>query len=54
MIYGGSAQYPKKKKIIRIEFQLKRQVLNDLAMHHIYDLFNHPSQCLGVLQSKMA
>ena len=48
----GISTVPEGKKIIRIEFQLKRQVLNDLGMHHIYDLFNHLHNAWGYCSQK--
>ena len=48
----GIKEVPARKKIIRVEFQLKRQALNDLCLHHVYDLFNHLHNTWGYCTQK--
>ena len=48
----GIKAVPEGKKIIRVEFQLRRQALNDLCLHHIYDFFNQAHNAWGYCSQK--
>jgi hypothetical protein len=48
----GIKSVPDGKKIIRVEFQLRRQALNDLCLHHIFDLFKHLHNVWGYCTPK--
>jgi hypothetical protein len=48
----GIKSVPDGKKIIRVEFQLRRQALNDLCLHDIYDLFERLHNVWGYCTPK--
>ncbi|MFZ5570928.1 MAG: hypothetical protein ACOZF0_11015 [Thermodesulfobacteriota bacterium] len=48
----GIKRVPSGKKIIRTEFQLRRQAMNELNIHTIEDLFNHTKNIWGYCTQK--